>query len=323
MKNKWRHRALWLVTLGILAYLFATIPIAKVWDSLMGAAPWTIPVLAVGALVVYVADSFAVYKTLSWFAAPLTFREALVVRGAAYPLGMVNYAVGQGAFAYFLHERKNVPLARSGATTLLIMGINLVLLLLMASFGLAVSGPISPNLAPQLRITQLLIVLGYIGLFGYLMIIRLRPRVVAERPVFEVLLEAGLSGHLKALVARVPHILALVLYAHLYLVAFDVRVPPLQLLLFLPVAFLVAALPLPGQGLGTAQLITVAIFAPFGPGSPDEREAAVLAASLTGHSVALAVTMIVGIACLRSHLGHELVMAKATETGEAQKEPMG
>lgn len=73
MKNVWRRRALWLVTLGILAYLFATIPIVKVWDSLMGAPPWTIPVLMVGAVLVYVADAFAVYKTLSWFAAPLTF----------------------------------------------------------------------------------------------------------------------------------------------------------------------------------------------------------------------------------------------------------
>ena len=124
-----------------------------------------------------------------------------------------------------MHERKNVPLDRIGATTLLIMGINLVLLLL-ASFGLAVSGPISPNLAGQLRVTQLLIVLGYMGLLSYLVIIKLRPRVIAQRAVFEVLLEAGLSGHLKALLARTPHILALVLYASLYLVAFGIRVPP-------------------------------------------------------------------------------------------------
>ena len=53
MGNKWGHRALWLVTLGILVYLFATIPIAKVWDSLTGAPSWTIPVLVVGALVFY------------------------------------------------------------------------------------------------------------------------------------------------------------------------------------------------------------------------------------------------------------------------------
>lgn len=227
---------------------------------------------------------------------------------------MVNYAVGQGAFAYFLHERKNVPLVRSGATTLLIVGINVVLLLLLASFGLAMSGPVSPNLAQQLRITQMLIVLGYVGLFAYLLIIKLRPRVIARRAVFQVLFEAGLSGHLKALLARTPHILALVLYASLYLAAFDIRVHPLQLLLFLPVTFLVAALPLPGQGLGTAQLITVAVFAPFGPGSPDNREATVLAASLTGQTVALAVTMIVGMVCLRSQWGHALVATKAAET---------
>ena len=61
-------------------------------------------------------------------------------------------------------------------------------------------------------------------------------------------------------------------------------------------------------------MITVAVFSPFGPGSPDEREAAVLAASLTGQCVALALTMLVGIACLRSQLGHALV------TTEGQRE---
>ena len=79
---------------------------------------------------------------------------------------------------------------------------------------------------------------------------------------------------------------------------------------------------MPGQGLGTAQLITVAVFAPYGPGSPDERAAAVLAASLTGQSIAMAVTMIVGIACLRSQLGHELVTTKGPEAPEVQNEPM-
>ena len=106
MKSPWVRRALWPMTIAVLVFLFWTTPFGRVWDSLAGAAPWTVPVVGFSVILVYLADTFAAWKTFSWFAAPLTYRESLIVRGASYPIALINYALGQGAFAYFLHQRR-------------------------------------------------------------------------------------------------------------------------------------------------------------------------------------------------------------------------
>jgi len=296
----------WVVALAILVYLFSRIPLREVAASLGNAAPWTVPVLILMVLAVYAADAFAAWKTFSWFAAPMSYREALTVRGASYILALVNYAVGQGAFAYFLHKTKRVPLLRTGATVLLIMGTNLLLLLFAATAGLAVANDVPAAASGTLATARMLAWAGYGGLAIYIALVLSKPRFLARHPVFEVLFSAGVKGHAKALLARMPHIASLLLFAYLYLYAFDVKVPPLQALLFLPISFLVAAIPLPGQGLGTVQAVMVAVFAPYGPGDGSHAEAAVFAASLTSWVLGVAIQMIIGLACLRSQLAQVL-----------------
>jgi hypothetical protein len=55
-------------------------------------------------------------------------------------------SVGQGAIVYFLHRTRGVPVLRTTGAVLLIMGINIVLLLLLASVGLAVAPEVPPGL---------------------------------------------------------------------------------------------------------------------------------------------------------------------------------
>lgn len=306
MKNRAVRLGAWAFAVAILVYLLVRIPLADVGRALSHAAPWTVPVIIGMVCVVYAADTFAAWKTFSWFAAPLTYREALTVKGASYILAMVNYAVGQGAFAYFLHKTKGVSLLRSAATVLLIMGTNVLLLLFLATAGLALSRDIPNGAAGTLATARVLAWLGYGGLIIYIALLVLKPAFIARRELFSVLFEAGLRGHAKALAARLPHIASLVVFAYLYLYAFGVKVPPLQALLFLPISFLVAAIPLPGQGLGAVQAVMIAVFLPYAPGTRPQGEAAVFAASITGWTLAIVVQMVVGLVCLRSQLAHVL-----------------
>ena len=312
MRKRLVHLGAWAIALAILGYLFTRVPVAEVVDALKNAAPWTIPVMAAMVLVVYAADTFAAWKAFSWFAAPLTYGEALTVRGASYILALVNYAVGQGAFAYFLHKTKRVSLLRSASTVLLIMGTNVLLLLFISTAGLALSHNIPSGTAGTLATSRALAWAGYGGLLVYVAILAAKPRFLTRREIFSVLFEAGLRGHAKALAARLPHILSLVVFAYLYLAAFGVRVPPLQALLFLPISFLVAASPLPGQGLGAVQAVMIAVFRPFAPGSDSQAEAAVFAASITGWATAMVVQMLIGLICLRTQLARVLTKPDAT-----------
>jgi uncharacterized membrane protein YbhN (UPF0104 family) len=306
MKNRVVRLGAWVLALALLGYLFTRVPIGALGNALKNAAPWTLPATAAMVLVVFAADAFAAWKTFSWFASPLKYREALTVRGASYILALVNYAVGQGAFAYFLHKTKGVSLFRSAGTVLLIMGTNVLLLLFLATAGLAFSTNIPSAASSTLATSRILAMAGYGGLFVYILLLVTKPAFLVRREVLAVLFSAGLWGHAKALAARLPHILSLVLFAYVYLYAFGVRIPPIQALLFLPISFLVAAVPLPGQGLGAVQAVMIAVFRPYAPGTDAQAEAAVFAASITGWTVAMVMQMLIGMICLRSQIANVL-----------------
>jgi hypothetical protein len=291
--------AAWLVTGGTLAYLMWRVPVGNVLHHIREASWWTVPVLASLILVNFVADVFATWKTFSWFVAPLRFLELLTLRGATYLWALVNYALGQGALIYFVRRSRGVPLVRGAAAALLIMGLNLLLLLLLASGGWLL-GAQPP---PEVRIA---VQVAWAGLVVYALLIAWKPGFLASRPIFDVLFEAGLRGHLKGMAVRLPHVLVLIIYTYVSLRAFHIPVPFLQTMLCMPVVFLVAVLPISVAGLGVMQLTMKFFFARYALGDPAHQEAAVVASSLGSQGIALAVQIVISLLSLRSHMGQNL-----------------
>ena len=300
MRKKLGRILPWVVTLGLLFYVFRSISFSEILVAFATAAPWTVPVLMVCVLGVYLGDSFAIWKTFGWFVARLSFREVLVVRGATYLLALVNYSVGQGAIVYFVNRSKGVPLLRGTAAVLLIMGTNILLLLIFASIGLVVA----PDLPPVLR----KIVFGAYGALAiYTVLLLVRPRWLTSRPIFDVLFAAGVSGHLRAVLVRVPHLAILMVFTYTSLRAFGVQVPVTHAILYLPMIYFVGVLPIAVMGLGTTQFMMFLFLSRYVPGAtPAAAKAAILAASLGGQAVALAIQVTLGIFCMRNQLARNL-----------------
>lgn len=292
----------WAVALGVLALLFAKTDFRAVGRAVSNARPWAAPVLVVFLLLNFLADVTATWKTFSWFAAPIGFRETLIVRGASYPLALVSYALGQSAFVYFLHRTRGVSLARCTATVLLVMGINLLALLLLVTGGLLAGE--GKALPPALHTV---VWAAYAGLAVYAVVVALRPGWLARRPLFDVLLSAGLAGHVKALAVRMPHVLVLIAMQFLNLRAFGIDVSFVQSVLLMPAVMFVAVLPISVQGLGTSQAMMVLLFARFAPAGVAHPESLVLAAGLSAQVLATVVQLIVGLVCLRTPLGRSLL----------------
>jgi hypothetical protein len=289
----------WAVTATALGILFWKTPLSDVWSALSHAAPWTVPAILVSAALVYLADALAMWRTFGWFLAKLPFRDILVVRGATYLLAVINYSIGQGAIVYFIHRARGVPVLRGVATVLLIMGTNLIALLVVVTVGIALPGTPPPGLVPMVGFL-------WIGLAVYALVVAVRPRWLASRPVSDVLLLAGLRGHLLAVVVRLPHVAALVAVELSALRGFGVLVPWSAVLGAIPVMVLVSALPISVQGLGTTQAAAVVLFSSYAPSSAADPRAVVLGASLTAHTVALAFQVATGFFCLRTQAGQGL-----------------
>jgi Lysylphosphatidylglycerol synthase TM region len=289
----------WAVTATALGWLFWKTPIGEVWASVGRAAPWTIPAAMGAVVLVYVADSFAMWKTFGWFLAKLPFRDVLIVRGATYLLAAINYSVGQGAIVYFVHRARGVPVMRGVATVLLIMGTNVLVLLVLVTGGLGLGAERPAGLVP-------VVVIAWAGLAAYVALVIARPRWLLSRPVFDVLLSAGLGGHLKAMIVRLPHIAALIAFNLAALRGFGVAVPLGTAVAALPVIMFIAVLPISVQGLGTTQAAMVLFFARFVPAGAGDPRAVVLGASLSAQAAALSFQVVTGLVCLRSRTARGL-----------------
>jgi hypothetical protein len=300
MRKKLGRIVAWAVTVGLLFYLFHTISFSEIKTALASAAPWAVPVFVVLVFAVYLGDCFAIWKTFGWFVTQLSFREVLIVRGATYLLALVNYTVGQGAIVYFVKRSRGVPLLRGTAAVILVMGINILLLLLLTTVGLF----IAPDLPPALR---KVVFVAYAALAVYLVLLLLKPRWLTSRPIFDVLFAAGVSGHIRALAVRVPHIAILMVFTYSSLRAFGVEVPVTQAILYLPIVYFISVLPIAVMGLGTTQAALIYFFASYVPGAtPAGARASILAASLVSQAVALVIQGLLGAFCMRNQLARQL-----------------
>ena len=174
------------------------------------------------------------------------------------------------------------------------------MLLVLATVGLVAAADVPPGL-------HLVVLVAYAGLAVYIVAVSLKPRWLAKRPIFDVLLSAGIRGHLLAMAVRVPHIIALLALSWFSLAAFGIVIPVGKAILCLPIVYFVAVLPISFQGLGTSQAILIHFFAAYAPGSTEEsRWAAILAASLVCQAIAFVLQMSIGLVCMRNQLARDL-----------------
>ncbi len=287
-----------MLALAILAYLFARVPRAALWDAL-ATGPW----LWLGAyavfvvLVVLLADAYATCVSLRVMGLRPQFSRIFLVRGATYLLGVLNYSLGQGALGFYL-QRSGLATARAAGIVLFLLIVNSGLLLIMSGLGLLAGAlPGFPSLFP--------LALGLAaGMLAYLIVVSLRPHFLQNSRLLAPLLEAGLGGHLRAAAGRMPHVLILVLTFWGALRLWGIPVPLLQGLVLIPVVIFLSALPITPAGLGTFQAGMVILLSPYVPlAAPEARAAAVLAFSLVYHFLGLAIQAMLGLWCCRKIQG--------------------
>jgi len=235
------------------------------------------------------ADSAAMYYTFGWFGCRVPYRELYVIRAATYLLAVVQYYVGQAAILGFLRQKRGVPLGRGAGWILFISGINMAVLMLLASAGM-VQAQIP---LPWLRWVPAIVGAGAV-LYG--VVLKLKPAPLVRLSFLAPMFEMGIRGHLKAIVVRLPHIGVLLVWHYLALRWFGVEVPPLVALVYLPAVFFFAALPVSVQGLGLSQWAAVTFFAGYAPGG----KGAVLAYSLAMTGISLIIQVAMGVGFLRA-----------------------
>lgn len=284
----------WLAGALILIAIAARIRIGA-FTSAMGHGPYVqlaLVNLAFSAVVLG-SDSSATWVGLIALGMRRRFANVLAVRGATYALYVVNYAVGQGAFGYYL-KKSGQPAMRAAGATLFLIGTNLATLLLLTLVAVVLRGDHAGG-----QLLWSVLVGGCLGFAVYLAVIALAPAPLARLPVLAPLFEAGVRGHALALIGRLPHILVVVIGQWLAVRVWGIDLPFSAGMAVIPVVVIASVLPITPVGLGTAQAAMVLLLSDFAAGATiDDRRAAVLAFAVVHFVCGTLAALAVGLACL-------------------------
>jgi hypothetical protein len=276
----------WLLTVGIFALIFRRVPLANVLEALRGVH--VLPYLAIMLpySVVYLAvDTFCLTRVLNWFNTRIAYRDVLPIRATTYLLTLLNSPLGQGSIALYLNRREGIPFLEVASSVLFMMFVELYQLVFFSSIGAA--------LAPR-RVEGLFWV--YVALYAYFAVhvafFRFRGAWLERQKAAGMLRSfrmAHLRHYLLLILFKSPNFLMATIVYYFALQCFGLHLPYLELLVFLPVIFLSAALPIGVAHLGAPQYFWLHFFGGQAP------EASLLAFSLTAHVTFMVMNAMLGV----------------------------
>lgn len=265
-----------LLTLAIFGVIFWRIPFDTFWAAVSKARllPF-FTLMGAFSLCFFLVDCFVLTTLIRWFHGLIRYRELLPVRAVTYLVSIINTQLAQAALALYINRRFRTPLGEISSTVILLILLEATNLICFATLGSLAfpGGPPAVFFALPLVLAlvwalAIRIARGGMGALGR----RLGANVVLStfrRVEFrQCLLVVGLRGSL--------FFLSLLVHSQA-LTFFGMDIPLWPLLTFLPIVYLVAALPITVAHLGTSQAAWIFFFSGYAPAAD------LLAYSLAAH----------------------------------------
>ena len=264
------------LTVVVFLLIFWRIPFGAFWHALSRAQ--LLPFLGLMgsfSLCFFLLDTFVLSKLIRWFHGPLPYRELLPVRAVTYLVSIINTQLAQGALALYMHRRFHTPLAQITSTVMLMILLETSNLILFATIGfMAFPGgvPLSLLALPlALALIWLLLISlarGKLGILGQWLSGSELLSTFRRARLRQCAIILGLKG--------AGFCLALLVHSQA-LTFFGIEIPLTRLVAFLPVIFLMGALPITVAHLGTSQAAWIFFFSAYAPAAD------LLAYSLVSH----------------------------------------
>ena len=299
-----------LLTATIFALILRRVPLAALGAALRDADRGRFLALMIPNTLFYFAwDTLVLTLVVRWFHGAVRYSELLPVRAASYVVGFFNTNLGRGALAAYLSRRLRAPFLELGSTVLFLVLTEYTQLVLWAMLGLLAVGPdVSRSLiGVAAAVAVLWLVVRWL----------LAPRSWSISRTFRLATPARCCT---IVLLRAPmFFVSLVLHYHAAH-AFGIYIPFGQMLTFLPVIFMVAALPVTVAHLGGTQAAWIFFFSLYAPAPR------LLAFSLAAHLVFTLTRAVCGVLWLPA--AYADLVARPTEphaiaVGGAGLQPRG
>jgi hypothetical protein len=249
------------------------------------------------ALFYFAWDTLVLAVVIRWFHGAVPYRDLLPVRAASYVVGFFNTNLGRGALAAYLCRRLDARFLELGSTVIFLVLTEYTQLVIWAMLGIV---GFRAEVTTSLLGVATVVAAFWIIFFLYTKLHVTPTRVVRwlvaprEWSVFRTFRLATAGRYARIVLLRAP-MFFVSLCLHYYAAhAFGIRIPFAQLLTFLPVIFMLAALPVTVAHLGTTQAAWVFFFSQYAPAPR------LLAFSLAAHLVFASTRALAGVLWLPS-----------------------
>jgi hypothetical protein len=271
-----------LLTAAIFALILRRVPFSALGAALRDADYRLFLALMIpNALFYFAWDTLVLSVVIRWFHGGVPYARLLPVRAASYVVGFFNTNLGRGAMAAYLSRQLHAPFLELGSTVLFLVLTEYTQLVLWAMLGL---------LGLRAEVSRsLLVVAAAVAVFWLVVRWLLAPRAWSIARTFRL---ATPARYAQIVLLRAP-LFFVSLCLHYYAAhAFAIHIPFPQMLTFLPVIFMLAALPVTVAHLGTTQAAWIFFFSQFAP------VPRLLAFSLAAHLVFSSTRAMLGVAWL-------------------------
>jgi hypothetical protein len=253
----------WIAALGCFYLVFGRIEAAAQREGLtalsylgrfFGKADWGywLMVMVPYSVFFFLVDSHATFRVIRWYNAPgLKYTDILPVRASAYIISLINEQVSKGAMSLYLLRRYKVPVWQAVSSMIMLGMVEIYQLLIFSAAGMLIYHDLVLAASTSLPLTMILwsvygCALVYFPFhIAYFSGKILKNSTIRDKPLLHAFRQAKVKDYVLVLLFKAPNLLAAVVVYTLALSLFNVDVGFGQMLAFLPVIFLAAALPLP------------------------------------------------------------------------------
>jgi uncharacterized membrane protein YbhN (UPF0104 family) len=296
----------WIITAIIFGFIFHRVPFSEVMAA-FGLVRFNlfVPLILIIFSLMFITDSLIHHLAFSWLAARTRFFEVVLARGASYILGMLNFFVGQGGIGYWLARTKKVPAGEAASTIVFVMFMDLFAIIVLSSVGVVLMPEVHLRhffiISSEGHLVRTVFITLAVLLFQIYIWVR-KPEARIARWLFfrgPFLVFDRVRFRHFAIVFALKFFVFLfdLLGAWLALKTFEVDIPLAQIITYLPLIYLIGAVPITVLHLGTTQAAWLFFFRDLAP------PATLLAFSVLWSFAFIAAHMAVGLACLPRVLG--------------------
>jgi Lysylphosphatidylglycerol synthase TM region len=300
--RRWRKAIPYAGTALIFALIFWKVPLGQVGAALEQAPVlWFIAIFLPYSLFYFAIDSFCLTWVVRRFNAPMTWGDMLPIRASMYLLALINTNLGQGGVAYYLHRKARIGFLGALSSVLFIALLEIYQLFLFSTLGVIFYTPTGATQIEIVRILRVSYVIAWTALGGIIVFFAAARRSPSIREWVETsrfgaiaatFMRARPLDYLAVLAIKAPSFLGSVVAQYFALALYGIAVPFLKLMLFLPLVFLAAALPIAVAHLGTSQAAWLLFF------SANASEVRILAYSLAAHFTFMFCNGLIGLVFL-------------------------